>query len=388
MAAINFGKARRGGAYPATGEADSHIRKALGLALLFALVAGCFVVLRPFIVAILWAAILVVTTWPVYQWLERRLNQRRSLAAAVMTLGLAAVLLLPLVMLGASLTDNVLQLSETVRSAMTTSGLPPPPAWLHDIPLAGPRLEQSWLAASADTASFRATIQEHIGPIRDWLLARGADLLQGMLQLTLSLITSFFFYRDGPAIRRAADAILGRISGSPAHRFSETAGSTISGVVYGVLGTAVVQAILAGLGYRLAGVPGALFLGFVSFFLALIPAGLVIIWLPAAFWLAGQGEKEWAIFVAVWGLFVGALDNVLRPYLIGRGSDLPFLLVFLGVIGGAVGFGLVGIFLGPTLLALAYGLAREWGSDETIQAKPATAPRAAAQDDAGLHLHP
>jgi predicted PurR-regulated permease PerM len=385
MAGFEASQASQAGADPAASEGDSYVRKALGLTLLFALVAGCLAVLHPFVVAILWAAILVVTTWPIYHWVEGRLNGRRSLAAGLMTLGLAVVMLLPLVVLGAQLTENVLQLTETVRSAMA-SGAPPPPAWLRDIPLVGSRIEASWLVATKDTESLRAAIQDHIGPVRDWLLARGADLLQGMLQLTLSLITSFFFYRDGPAIRRTADVIVSKISGVPARRFSETAGSTISGVVYGVLGTALAQAVLAALGYWVAGIPGALFLGFLSFFFTLIPAGLAVIWIPAAFWLVGQGEKEWAIFIVVWGLLVGALENVLRPYLIGHGSDLPFLLVLLGVIGGALSFGLVGIFLGPTLLALAYGLVREWG-DEGVHAQSPTTSGAAglfARDEPSL----
>jgi predicted PurR-regulated permease PerM len=346
----------------APGGDVSYIQKALGLALLFALIAGCLTVLRPFIVAIVWAAILVVATWPLYQRVERWTSGRRSLAAALMTTGLAAALLLPLIVLGAKLTDNVVQFTDTVRSAMAT-GLPPPPASLREIPLVGSWLEASWLTASRDADSFRAMIQDYVGPLRAWLLGRGADLLQGMLQLSLSLITSFFFFRDGPAIRRTADAIIGRISGGPPRRFSETAGSTISGVVYGVLGTALAQAVLAALGYWVAGVPGALFLGFLSFFLSLIPAGLAAIWLPVAVWLMAQGESEWAVFVAIWGFLVGTLDNFLRPYLIRHGSDLPFLLVLLGVIGGAVSFGLVGIFLGPTLLALAYGLLQEWGEE-------------------------
>jgi len=347
-----------------TAEGSStYIQKALGLTLLFVLVAGCLTVLRPFIVAILWAAILVVATWPLYERLAGWVGGRRSLAAGLMTLSLTAVLLLPLVLLGARLTENVVQLAETA-SVATEKGVPPPPAWVQDVPLVGSRLDASWRAAAQDASSLGDRLHEYVGPARDWLLARGADVLEGLAQLTLSLLTSFFLYRDGPTIRRSADAIISRISGAPPRRFSEAAGSTITGVVYGVLGTALAQAVLAGIGYWIAGIPGALLLGFLSFFLTLIPGGLGLIWIPAAIWLGIQGQKEWAIFMVVWGLLVGAVENVLRPILIKQGSDLPFLLVLLGVIGGAISFGLVGIFLGPTLLALGHGLLQEWGEEQ------------------------
>jgi predicted PurR-regulated permease PerM len=343
-------------------DIGSHVRRALGLALLFALVAGCMVVLWPFFVAILWGAILVVSTLPIFGRLVRLTGGRRSLAALLMTLGLTVVLLLPLVMVGARLTENVARLAEVARSTME-GGLPSPPAWLSDVPVVGRRLLVWWQAAAQDTETLKAGLQDYVVPARDWLLARGADIAGGLLQLALSLLTAFFFYRDGPSILRTTDSIITKISGDRPGRFSQTAAATINGVVRGVLGTALAQALLSAVGYWLAGVPGALFLGLLSFFLSLVPLGLVLIWLPAAIWLASQGEKEWAVFTAIWGLFVGTLDNFLRPYLIRHGSDLPFLIVLLGVVGGAVGFGLVGVFLGPTLLAIAYSLAREWGSE-------------------------
>jgi predicted PurR-regulated permease PerM len=345
-------------------SAGSHVQKVLGLALLFALGAGCAVVLQPFFLAILWAAILVISTWPVYLRIERLVNGRRTLAALLTTLLLSTVLLLPLVLLGVRLTDNVVHLADAVRSAVKDGLPPPPPAWLAKVPLVGGRLEASWLAAANDPQVLHDTVQSRIGPIQSWLLARGSDVAQGLVQLSLSLVTAFFFYRDGPAVVRAVQAIMTRIAGERSHRLSAAAATTINGVVRGLLGTSFIQAILAAAGYWVAGIPGAIFLGFVSFFLTLIPAGLALIWLPAAIWLVSKGEKEWGAFVAVWGFIVGALDNVLRPYLMR--SPLPFLLLLLGVIGGALSFGLVGIFVGPTLLAVGYSLLQEWSSEAAL----------------------
>jgi predicted PurR-regulated permease PerM len=233
---------------------------------------------------------------------------------------------------------------------------------LLDIPLAGKRLDALW--RSYDIAGAQAAIESNMGLIRDWVLARGADLGQGILQVALSLLTAFFFYRDAPSVLAVVQGALGKVTGPRAGRLVDTARATINGVVRGLLGTAVIQSILLGIGLALAGVPAPLFLGFIAFFLSLIPAGLALLWLPAAGWLALQGETGWALFLAIWGAVVGSLDNVTRPYLIGEEAGLPFLLIFLGVVGGAMSFGLVGLFLGPILLAIAASLVREWSAFE------------------------
>lgn len=354
-----------------------YVETALGLTLLFALVLGCAVLLRPFFVPILWAAILVVSSWPLYCRLVRFMKGHRTTAALLMTIAWTAVLFLPLFELGARLTDNVTSITEAVRSA-TTTPLPPPPAWLAEFPVVGKWLESEWLSASNNPERFLAAVQQLVPAVRDWLLARGADVAQGLLQLSLSLFTSFFFYRDGPAIVEVTDSIITRITGPRTERFSGTAAATMTSVVYGLLGTSLVQGILSAATYKIAGVPGALLLGFVSLFLSLIPAGLTLIWLPAAIWLGAQGATGWAAFVAISGLIIGSIDNFLRPYLIRQGSDLPFLLVLIGVVGGAVGFGVIGIFLGPALLGIGYSLIREWAS-QAASARPALASPVASE---------
>jgi predicted PurR-regulated permease PerM len=339
----------------------SDIQRAVGLVLLFVLLAGCFFVLRPFLAAILWAVILVISTWPLYRRLERLTGGRRSLAALGMTLALAALLLAPLVILGSQLTENVIQLAAAAR-AVAESGLPPPPEWLADLPIVGKRLAAHWL--SYDAEGVRAAIEGNMGPIRDWVLARGADVGQGALQITLSLLTAFFLYRDAPAVLGVLQGAMSKVTGPRASRLAATARDTIDSVVRGLLGTSLIQAILLALGLAVAGVPGPILLGFISFFLSLIPMGLALLWVPAAAWLAMQDHTGWAVFMAIWGAVVGSLDNVTRPYLMAEGTGLPFLLILLGVAGGALTFGLVGLFLGPILLAIATSLVREW-SDST-----------------------
>jgi predicted PurR-regulated permease PerM len=274
-----------------------------------------------------------------------------------MIFGLGAILLLPLLLLGARLEKEVAQLIAVVKS-MPDTGLPPPPAWLVDLPIGGERLDDLW--RSSDIEGLRTALNENIVPIRDWVLARSAELGQGILQILLSLVTAFFFYRDGPAIVAVLQQAVAKVTGSHAPRLSATSRATINGVARGVLGTAVIQAILLAIGFALAGVPAPIFLGFIAFFLSLIPAGLALLWIPAALWLAAQGMEGPAVFMAIWGAIVGFLDNFMRPYLMAGQTGLPFLLVLLGVIGGVLSFGLVGLFLGPILLAIALNLVREW----------------------------
>ncbi|WP_247895856.1 AI-2E family transporter [Azospirillum brasilense] len=338
----------------------SYVRKALVLSMMLILVIGCFVVLRPFIAAILWAVILTFSTWPLHRRIERALGGRTTLAAAIMTLAIMAILVGPLVALGIKLSENIIRVFETAHAAMDR-GLPPLPGWLAGLPILGERLQEVWSVLLSGEANLRTTLQPHFGQIRDWVLASGEHLLSGTSLIALSVLIAFFLYRDGRTAVRRLHSIVGRIAGARARQSLDVAAETINGVVHGVLGTALVQAVAATVGYWIAGLPGALLLGFITFFLTLVPMGPALIWLPAAIWLASQGRTAMAIFLVAWvGLLVGSLDNILRPILIGRSSDLPFIIIFLGIVGGLIAFGLIGIFLGPTLLAVAYGLIREW----------------------------
>ncbi|HYG90589.1 MAG TPA: AI-2E family transporter [Azospirillum sp.] len=349
----------------------SYVRKALVLSLMLVLVVGCFVVLRPFIAAILWAVILTFSTWPLHRRIERALGGRTTLAAAAMTLMIMLLFVGPLVILGVKLSENVLRLFEAVHTAMDR-GLTPPPDWLSGVPILGDRLQEAWRAAATGGADLRALLQPHLERIRDWVLASGEALLSGTSLIVVSVLIAFFLYRDGRDAVRRLHNVMGRLAGAQAQRSLGVAADTINGVVRGVLGTALVQAIGAAAGYWIAGIPGAFLLGFVTFFLTLVPMGPAVIWVPAALWLAGQGNTGLALFLVVWvGVLVGNLDSILRPILIGRSSDLPFIVIFLGIVGGLVAFGLIGIFLGPTLLAVAYGLIREWSGGSERSETPA-----------------
>jgi predicted PurR-regulated permease PerM len=230
------------------------------------------------------------------------------------------------------------------------------------LPFVGSRLQDFWDRVANDNAALAAAIQPYVGQVRDWLLAFGGDLLQAVFQVTVSLFVAFFFYRDGRTTVEMLSRIAVRLIGHRSGPLLEVAGSTINGVVQGVLGTSLIQAVLMALAFHIAGLPAAMFFGFASFLLSLLPAGLTLLWLPAAIWLSSHDATGWAVFIAAWGLFVGTIDNWLRPILIQNRSELPLALVLLGVLGGALVFGFLGLFLGPVLLALGYSLVHEWGS--------------------------
>ena len=348
-----------------------YVERVVGLALLLLLALGSLLVLRPFLPALLWAAILTVSTWPLYVRLEQMLGGRSSLSAFLMTTGVALVLLVPMLVLGFHLTEAAGEATGFFREVLA-SGIPPLPDWVTRIPIAGPRLQEFWQRTTHDSGTLAAAMQPYIGEARSWLIALGGDLLQGMFQVIVSLFVAFFFYRDGRMTVSILSRIAARLAGQRSGRLLGVAGDTINGVVLGVIGTSLAQAILMAMAFALAGIPAVLLLGFVSFVFSLIPAGLFLLWLPAALWLAHQDQTAWAVFMAIWGVFVGTLDNWLRPVLIGQRSDLPLALVLLGVLGGALVFGFLGIFLGPVLLAVAYSLIRDWG-DDPAAAQPQSA---------------
>ena len=332
------------------------------------LATGCIVVLYPFVSALLWAVILCFVTWPTFLWVVRRLGGRRTLAATLLALLVATLLVAPFVAVGLSLADNVRNLAAATSRGLE-HGLPEPPAWVADLPLVGHRLHLAWQALAHDSSRLATALQRLVVPVSRWLLSQGVALGAGVLHLSLSVLLLFFLYRDGAALAARLQEVTGRIAGARAQRLLALAVSTVRGVVYGILGSLLAQGILAGVGFLVAGVPGALLLGFLTLFLSLIPGGPALLWLPASLWLYKQSATGWAIFLALWGLLVvGSADNIIKPYLIGRGSDLPFILILLGVLGGALAFGVIGIFLGPTLLALGYTVVRDWALAEPVVA--------------------
>jgi predicted PurR-regulated permease PerM len=353
---------------------EKRIEQVVQVAAIVLLVVGCLVVLKPFLGAILAAAILCFSTWPIYRFIEDKVGGRRWLAALAMTLLILCVLVVPLALIALSFRDDLPQLIENVRVALA-HGLPQPPAWVADLPIIGGSLDTAWREVAESPAALAEALKRYSQPARDVLVKTGLIIAEGVLQFTLIAFIAYFFYCDGIALVEALRNGLNRVAGDLTERLLGIVGGTITGVVYGIVGTGLAQAIAALIGFFIAGVPGAIMLASLTFILSLVPAGPPLIWVGASVWLAYHDQAGWAVFMAVWGFFViSGIDNVVKPILISRGASLPFLLVLLGVFGGVLAFGFVGIFLGPILLAVGFNLARGWTAARELEPADTSAP--------------
>ncbi len=321
---------------------------------------GCVLVLYPFLSALLWAGILVYTTWPVHEWLRQRLSLNKTLAAAAMVTLTAVMVVLPIALAAPSGGDDIALLRHTVEDALR-SGLPSAPDWVFALPLVGPTLGDLWNHWAEDISAMLGAVQPYLGIVLENGLHLLLGIASGVLMFLLALFAAFFFYMHAEPIAERLTTLLRRIAGAQADRLITVTGATMRGVVYGILGTAIVQGILTSLGLAVAGVPRAMLLGGIAGLLSVLPIGAPVVWIPASLWLMGTGHLGWGIFLAVYGgVVISGADSIIRPWFIARGAHLPFLLTVLGVLGGALAFGLLGIFLGPVLLGVGYTLMNEW----------------------------
>ncbi len=330
------------------------------IAAIVLLISGCLLVLRPFVSALLVAAIVCFSSWPVYRRIELSFGGRRTLAALAMTTLLIIGIVLPVTLLAINLADNASLLIDKMRE-LFEQGLPAPPDWVHNLPVAGDYLDKAWGEIASSKEKFIELLRRMQPVAQQSAIRLGFALGEGAVQLSLATFIGFFFYRDGEVLVQAAHHALRRVAGDMAPGLLSTVGGTINSVIYGLIGTALAQGVAAAIGFLIAGIPGALLLGVLTFFLSMVPMGPPLLWGGATIWLFYQDQTGWAIFMGIWGVVViSGIDNVIKPLIISRGSSLPFVLVFLGVFGGVVAFGFVGIFLGPTLLAVGFQLARTW----------------------------
>ena len=361
------------------------------VALLGLLIVGTVLVLHPFIIPLILAAVFAYASWPVYEWLLARLHKRTGRAATLMTVLLLLTLVTPFAIMAVSLVDNAVELLRLLRESLNRP-LPEPPGWLDSLPLAGAYLKGKWLVLmQEEEGALLLQIKQYLLqlPLKDWAITAGGALGKGVVLITFSVLICFFFYRDGPAITARVQAVMEHLAGHRAKHLIETTAGTVSRVVNGILGTALAQSALALIGFWIAGVPGAMLLGLLTFFLSIIPMGPPLVWIPATLWLYFHGQTVWAVFMLAYGIVViSSIDNVIKPYLISRGGTLPLLLVFMGVLGGLMAFGFIGVFLGPVILAIGYSLLAEWmnplaQAGQQVAATPAeTGPPEAASDQA------
>lgn len=348
------------------------LRQYAQLAAIIIVLIGCYLVLHPFIPAILFAAVVCSASWPLYVRLRRALWSNSTLAALVMSFLLIVLVIGPSLLLAISLSDNVNALADVIKSTLD-GGPIAPPEWVARLPIIGELAAHYWQQFAISDDSLAAQLKGLVEPARAFLIGTGKAAGRGLLQLVLAAFIGFFFFRDGELLMSLIRKALDQLAGGLTTELVATIQNTVTGVVHGIFGTALAQAVVAVIGFMIAGVPAAWLLGVGTFFLSLVPVGPPLIWVGAAVWLMFQGETGWAIFILLWGLFViSAIDNVVKPYLISRASNLPLLVVVFGVLGGVIAFGFIGVFIGPPVLAVGLTLLQLWinRADEADVAAP------------------
>jgi predicted PurR-regulated permease PerM len=331
---------------------------------LLVLVTATFWVLSPFLTSILWATIVVVTIWPLLLRLQALIGGRRGLAVAIMTLTILLVVFIPVTIAVSTIVSNAQGVTTGLKSLETIT-LPAPPAWLEGVPIAGQRLAAKWSAFAALDAEHRvAVLTPYVQSALQWFVAKAGNLSTMMLQFLLTAIISAILMTNGETVRDGLLRFARRLAGQRGYDAALLAGRTIRSVVLGVVVTALVQSALGGGGLLITGVPAAGLLTAVMFFLCLAQLGPLLVMIPAVAWLYWVGRNGTGTVLLVIALIAGAFDNVVRPILIKRGADLPLVLIFAGVLGGLLAFGIIGLFIGPVVLSVGYTLLGEWVSED------------------------
>jgi predicted PurR-regulated permease PerM len=340
-------------------------RTFLVILIIAVLIVGSLWTLMPFLGSIIWAGTIVVATWPLLIKVERLAGGRRSLATAVMTVVMLAIFIVPFALAVGVLLQAAIEGVEVVKAAVTV-GLKPQPAWLADVPVVGPRLAARWqeLAAGGPEAITEA-LRPFVRSTASWAVSLTGGFGLVAVHFLLTVVVAGILYANGEATARGVLMFAHRIGGERGERTMRLAGQAVRGVALGVIVTALVQSIIAGIGLWLAGVPRPGLLLAIIFVLAVAQLGPLPVLLPAVIWLFWSGNILWGSVLVVVTVIVAVVDNVLKPVLIKRGVDLPLLLIVAGVIGGLIGFGVVGLFIGPVILAVTYTLLESWVREDS-----------------------
>jgi predicted PurR-regulated permease PerM len=339
-------------------------RTALAVLFIGVLIGFSFWILRPFLGAMVWATMIVVATWPVMVAVQARMWRKRALAVTVMTVALLLVLVVPFSLAIGTIVSNADRVAEWAKS-LATFKVPPPPEWVGKLPLVGIKTVHAWeQVAAAGIEDLAAKAAPYAGSVTKWFVAEVGSFGLVFVQFLLTIVLAAIMYAKGESAAAAVRRFGRRLAGPRGESSVHLAGQAIRGVALGVVVTALAQSVVGGIGLAVAGIPFAAILTAVMFMLAIAQLGPILVLAPAVIWLYWSGSTGWGTFLLVWTVVVGTMDNFLRPILIKKGANLPLLLIFAGVVGGLTAFGLVGIFVGPVVLAVSYTLLEAWVNEE------------------------
>jgi len=340
-------------------------RTTLSVMFIGILIAASFWILRPFIASIIWALIIVVATWPLMLKLQGRLGGRRGLAVAVMTVVLLLVVVVPLTLAIGAIAGKAGDIAARIKS-LSSFTVPPPPQWISSIPVAGSRLAEQWNHYAALTPEeLSAFITPYARTIMNWFLDKAGNVAGMLLQFLLTVIISAIMYAGGEKAAAGVIAFAKRLAGQRGEEVTVLAAKAIRSVALGIIVTALIQTAIGGAGMIISGVPAAPVLTAVIFMLCLAQLGPILVMVPSVIWLYWKGDPLWGTVLVIFTIVAGGIDNFIRPILIKKGADLPLIMIFAGVIGGLIAFGIIGLFIGPVVLAVTYTLLKDWvqGSD-------------------------
>jgi len=337
---------------------------ALALLFLAALIGASIWILRPFLPAVIWAMTLVIATWPLVLRLQAWMWNKRGLALSVMTLLILMVFVVPLW----AAIDMVVRYAGQFREwgeTLASTDLPSPPTWLSQIPLIGGQAVRLWQEIiDANLHEILQRVRPYAGIATQWVITALGDLGYVLVQFLLTVVFSAVMYVRGEGAGQAVVRFAHRLAGDRGERSVRLAGQAIRSVALGVVVTAIIQAMVSSLGLVIAGVPFAKVLSALTFVLCVAQIGPALVLIPSVIWMYAKSDPLWASVLLAFSVLALSLDQILRPLLITKGAPLPLLLVLIGVFGGLLAFGLIGIFIGPTVLAVAYTLAVEWMSED------------------------
>ncbi len=346
---------------------------------------GCYLVIQPFLTAILLAAILCVVTWPLYIEAIQTCRGSKTIAAGLLVTLLIITVLIPLTLLAIYLGREIPILVELVKS-WVAQGMPLP-KWIVTLPYVGDFISDSY-HVGVDPEAMGKVLQKAIDPLSKSVLSISLGVGNALFQVALVAFILFFFYRDGTSLARRVSLFLNRVSGGLAKEFNSILVNTTRSVVFGIMGTAIGQGVVAGIGFMIADVPNVMLLSFAVCMLSVVPVGPPLVWGPVALWLGSTGHIGMAIFMVVWGVAaVSSVDNFLKPVLIARGTTLPLALVFLGVFGGIISFGFLGLVLGPILLSAAIAMFSDWSKNPRLLKRGDPSGKVPGEIDGEMPLH-
>lgn len=339
-------------------------RTLASITLISGLLVASVMVMAPFLLALTWATMIVVASWPLLLKLEARLGGRRALAITLLISALLMMIFLPFTLA----VSTVLSHSGEIMAAATSLKdlvMPTAPEWLRSLPWVGDKLAQLWAqAASLGAQGLASKAAPYAGSLSTWFAGRIGGLGMLLVQVLLAIVLAALLYAHGETAAATLRRLARKLGARKGEEMVLLAAGAIRGVALGVGVTALVQALLGGIGLALTGIPFAALLTAVMFMLCIAQLGVLPVLAPAIIWLYWADHSAWATFLLIWMIVVVNLDNFMRPWLIRRGADLPLLLIIAGVIGGMISFGLLGIFLGPLLLAVSYTLLGSWLAEE------------------------